>query len=118
MHIRPHEKLLAWQEAYRLSLIIYRYTQTFPSYELYGMTAQLRRAAVSVPLNIAEGNTKSSRKERRHFFEISLASLEESHCCSRLAHDLEYLSRERFEDINARVQAASKLIFSLIRSLQ
>lgn len=65
--VRPHQKLDAWQEAMRLVTMTYLVTQSFPKEELYGLSAQMRRAAVSVPSNLAEGAARSTKKEFAHF---------------------------------------------------
>jgi four helix bundle protein len=75
--VRHYERLLAWQECHRLVLEVYRVTQTFPRHELYGLTSQARRAAVSAAVNIVEGSAKKGPAEFRRFLDISLGSLSE-----------------------------------------
>jgi four helix bundle protein len=113
MHQRPHEQLVAWQEAYKLCRSIYALTKKFPSDERYGLTQQMRRSSYSVPTNIAEGNRKSSHKEKRHFFEIALCSLEELHCEARLSHDLGYIKKEEFIQIDDHINRVSFLLSKL-----
>ncbi len=110
MYERPHETLVVWKEAYQLCLQVYRYTKKFPSEEKFALTNQVRRAACSVPFNIAEGNQKHSIKERSRYCEIVKGSLEELHCQCRLARDLGYMTHEVFNAINDRVQRVSDLI--------
>lgn len=117
MHQRPHEKLIVWKEAYNLCLSIYRTTSTFPSYERFGLTNQMRRAASSVPFNIAEGNTKRSGPEKIRYLDIAAASLEELHCESCLSRDLEYLPKEKFLAIDQRIQRVSYLLIRLRSAL-
>jgi len=71
------EKIEVWQLAKQLTVIIYKLTTNFPDEEKFGLTSQLRRASVSVPSNIAEGNSKSSLKEKAYFTEIAFSSLME-----------------------------------------
>ncbi len=67
----PHEKLEVWQESMRLVKVVYEQTQSFPKEELYGLTQQMRRAAVSIPSNLAEGAAREGRKEYAHFISIA-----------------------------------------------
>lgn len=115
---RLYEKLVAWQEAYKLSLEVYSLTRKFPNEERFGLTSQTRNAATSVPINIAEGNTKRSEKDRARFFEIALASLNELHCECLLAKDLKYISQEDFTKTDEHIQRVSFLITRLIGSLR
>lgn len=110
---RPYENLIAWQESYKLCLWIYLLTKSFPSDERFGMTSQMRRAAISVPLNIAEGNTRRSAKDSAHFFEIALASLEELHCQCRIALGLTFIKQQDFETADAHMHRISYLINKL-----
>jgi four helix bundle protein len=82
--------LLVWQKAHRFVLAIYRLTKGFPADERFGLTSQIRRAAVSVAANIAEGFIKRSRAEKARFFNISQGSLEEVHYYLILGNDLGY----------------------------
>lgn len=117
MHERLYEKLVVWQEAYKLCLFIYKLSLKFPSEERFGLISQMRRSAYSVPINIAEGNTKSSAKEKGHFFEIAHSSLEELHCESRLSKDLGYISATEFSDLDDRIQRTSYLLTKIRSSI-
>ncbi len=117
MHQRPYEKLIVWKEAYSLCLSVYRLTLNFPSHERFGLVSQMRRASSSVPLNITEGNTKRSNREKIRFIDIALGSLEELHCASRLSRDLDYLTSENFLDINRSTHRVSYLLTRLRLSL-
>jgi four helix bundle protein len=88
------EDLLVWQRSHALVLDIYRMSQGFPRSEVYGLTAQLRRAAVSVPANIAEGFKKRGRADKARFMNIAEASLEEVRYYVILARDLGYLESD------------------------
>jgi len=92
LHMYPYERLAAWQVAYQLTLATYRATSGFPKHELYGLTSQSRRAAVSVVANIAEGSAKRGAGELRRFLDIAIGSMAELNCLLRLAGDLGYLS--------------------------
>jgi four helix bundle protein len=80
--------LIVWQKAHKFVLSIYRLSENFPKSEIYGLTSQLRRAAVSVPANIAEGFKKRSKPEKARFMNIAQGSLEECHYYLILAKDL------------------------------
>ena len=90
---RPHESLQAWKEAMRLVRTIYDLTKTFPREETYGLVAQMRRAAVSVPSNLAEGAARSSRKEFSQFRSVAKGSLSELETQLLISADLGYLNR-------------------------
>jgi len=74
---RKFEDLVVWQKAHEFALAIYRFTESFPKTELYGLTSQLRRAAVSIAANIAEGFKKTGRIDKPRFMNISQGSIEE-----------------------------------------
>jgi four helix bundle protein len=88
---KTFEDLIVWQKAHALVLDIYRVTRSFPKEEVYGLTSQLRRAAVSVPANIAEGFKKRGRAEKARVLNMAEASLEETRYHLRLALDLGYM---------------------------
>jgi four helix bundle protein len=91
---RSFEDLIVWQKAHALVLGVYRATRTFPREEVYGLTAQLRRAAASIPANIAEGFKKRGRSDKARFMNVAEGSLEETRYYLRLALDLGYLWSE------------------------
>lgn len=110
---RPHEKLIVWQEAFKLSLLIYRCTDCFPSREQFGLTQQMRNASVSVPSNIAEGNAKRSKKDLKRFLYIAKGSLEELHCQCRISAELAYMSKEDFMIVDQSIHRVSYLLNAL-----
>jgi four helix bundle protein len=94
MKLPPAEKfqdLIVWQKAHALTLRVYTMTKTFPKEELFGLTSQMRRSAVSVPANIAEGFSKKGRPDKARILNISQASLEELRYFFILAKDLGYV---------------------------
>lgn len=95
---KSFQDLVVWQKAHGFVLAAYGLSNKFPKEERYGLTSQLRRAAVSVPANIAEGFKKRSRHDKARFFNIAQGSLEECHYYLILAHDL------RYSDTRALVQ--------------
>ncbi len=87
---RSFQDLIVWQKAHQFVLSVYRFTDGFPKTEMYGMTSQLRRAAVSIPANIAEGFKKKGRPDKVRFMNIAQGSLEECRYYLILARDLGY----------------------------
>ena len=94
-------ELLVWQKAHKLVLSIYKISHDFPKEETFGLTSQIRRAAISIPANIAEWYRRKSKQEKTRFFNISEGSLEEVKYYMMLAEDLSYChSGELFEHAN------------------
>ena len=87
---RSYEELIVWQRAHAFVLEIYRSTEGFPKHELFGLTSQLRRAAVSIPANIAEGFRKESDADKARFYNIAQGSADECRYYLVLAKDLNY----------------------------
>jgi four helix bundle protein len=87
---RSFQELIVWQKAHQFVLSAYHLTESFPTYELYGLTSQLRRAAVSLPANIAEGYTRKGRADKVRLLNIAQGSLEECRYYLILAYDLGY----------------------------
>jgi four helix bundle protein len=101
MKAKTFEDLVVWQKSHSLVLKIYRLTQSFPRNELFGLVSQIRRSAVSVPANIAEGFRRKGKADKLRFFNISQASLEETRYYLILTNDLEYGdSRQLLEDLD------------------
>ena len=101
------EDLLAWQKAHQFVLATYRLTQAFPRSEVYGLTSQFRRAAVSIAANLAEGFKKRGKPDKLRFFNIAQGSVEESRYYLILAKDLGYGDNAEASDLLVEV---SKLI--------
>ena len=97
---------------------IYRATQTFPKHETYGLTSQLRRAAVSVASNIAEGQGRLSKREFRHFLGLARGSLLEMETQVVIAENLGYLSRVEAQPLSLASGEVSRLLHGLMQSLQ
>jgi four helix bundle protein len=90
MATQSFRELKVWQKSHELALLIYKYTEHFPKTETYCLTSQLRRAAISVPANIAEGYKKKGKADKLRFFNIAQGSLQEVHYYLILSADLEY----------------------------
>ena len=117
MHIRMYEKLIVWKEAHKLCLRVYEVTVKFPSDEKFGLISQMRRSSYGVPMNTVEGNARRSKKEKVHFIDIAIASLEELHYQCILARDLKYLTVEIFNELDDRIQRVGYLLNKLRSSL-
>jgi four helix bundle protein len=111
-------KIKAWELADRSAVEVYRITRHFPREELYGLTSQLRRAAVSVPANIVEGSQRQHLKEYLQFAYIAKASMSEAEYYVHLAHKLGYLEWAGLESLTALQAEASKTLYGLIRWLE
>ena len=107
------EKLNAWQEARKLVVNVYRLLDKFPKTENYALCDQLRRAAISVPSNIAEGTGRMAVKEQIHFLEIAFGSLMEVYCQLQIAVDLGYITPEDLQKTKREIFTTSKLISGL-----
>jgi four helix bundle protein len=110
------EDLTVWQKAHQFVLAVYRLSRTFPRSEIYGLTSQFRRAAVSIAANIAEGFKKRSKTDKLRFYNIAQCSIEESRYYLILAKDLEYgdvseLS-QLLEEISKLLEAYSQAILN------
>jgi len=115
--MKPHKNLVAWQKAMVLVVSIYELTRDFPKEETYGLSSQLRRAAVSVPSNIAEGACDRSADQFRNFLSISLGSLNEINTQLEVAHRVGYLAEKAHTDIQALVDECLALTYGLRRSI-
>ncbi len=118
MAVRMYQDLLAWQKAMDLAEAVYRATQAFPKDELYGLTSQLRRAAVSVPSNIAEGQGRGTPSELIHHLRIAQGSLQELETQLLLAERLSYLPKETAEKFVNLTGEVGRLIRGFIKSLR
>ena len=116
--MRTHHELKAWQEAMILVREVYSVTKRFPQDERFGLTAQLRRAAVSVPSNIAEGAARGSDKEFGQFLIIARGSISEIETQLLIAKDLVYLSEDMYAAVTQNVDTTFSLIGGLLRSLR
>lgn len=114
--IKSFTDLKVWQEAHILALQIYRITDTFPKQEMFGLVSQLRRAAVSITSNIAEGFSRISPKEKLHFYSITHGSLTEVENQLLLSKDLGYLEPDLFEKTHAQLSYVHKILNAFIRS--
>ena len=109
------KNLAVWAKAHQLVLLIYNATKSFPKEELYGLTAQMRRAAISIPANIAEGYKRTGLKEKVRFYNIAQASLEELRYFLILSEDLEYNIPDEAHSISEEI---SKMLESYLQKMK
>jgi len=111
-------KLKVWNEAHKLTLLVYRFTDKFPRQELFGLTPQLRRAVVSIAANIVEGHVKHSRKEFLHHLDFANGSLVEVEYYFELARDLKYISQEEYEILESQRTIVGNLLHGFTKSIK
>ena len=112
-----YQDVLAWQKAHLFVLEVYASTKQFPKEELFGLTSQFRRAAVSIPANIAEGYKKLSKADKLRFFNISQGSLEECRYYILLARDLKYIDDITYAKLNQMIEYTSRLLNSYCKGI-
>lgn len=117
MCVRNYRELIVWQKAMDLVELIYQVTRQFPKEELYGLTSQIRRAAVSIPSNIAEGQARQSTAEFRNFLSIAQGSRAEVETQLMIAQRLGYLPQEKTEQILNLSEEIKRMIYSLTAKL-
>ena len=116
--MRNYKNLGAWQRADDLTVQIYEVTRQFPSSETYGITSQLRRAAYSVPANIAEGSGRESNADYLRFLSIDRGSLAETEYFLHLAHRLEYLSEAVQNQLSSQVNQTFAALGGLMKAVR
>ena len=109
------QDLIVWQKAHQFVLSVYSLSRAFPKEELYGLTSQLRRAAVSIPANIAEGFKKSGKPDKCRFMNIAQGSMEECRYYLILSQDIGYGDTSK---LMSQIEEISKLLTSYIKSIQ
>jgi len=115
---KHYKDLIAWQKAMDLVQSVYDATEEFPKREVYSLTDQIRRAAVSIPSNIAEGQAHFSNKEFLHFLRHSRGSLAELETQILIAQRRAYLSEARASELRKRADELSRILSGLINSLK
>lgn len=113
----PHKNLIVWQEAMELVRLVYIFASELPSEEKFNIISQLKRAAVSIPLNIAEGAGRNSDKEFRHFLHIARGSLSEVNTVLDLCVLLDFCEPQRIKPLNEQEQKCAALLNGLIKSI-
>ena len=112
-----YTKLLVWQKADELAYQVYMATKTFPKEEMYAMTSQLRRAALSVPTNIVEGYARQGKREFRQFVNIALGSLAEARYLLGFCLRLKYVTLQEHQQLHAQAEEVGRLLWKFYESL-
>lgn len=115
---KPHKKLRLWQKIMDLVVAIYQSTQQFPREEEYGLKAQLRRAAVSVPSNVSEGLSRRSKKDKLHFLNMAQASLSEIDAQLEVSDRLRFLGNSEAEKAYGLLTDVEMMLNGLMRSIR
>jgi len=112
--MKTHKDLDVWKKSIELVTEIYQVTKNFPKEELYGLTSQMRRAAISIPSNIAEGSARQGNKELVQFLYIALGSVVELDTQLIIARNLSYISEEKFIQLIVKLEEIAKMLNGLI----
>lgn len=112
------QDLIVWQKSFELSVLIYNETKNFPKDEIYGITQQIRKSAVSIPSNIAEGAARKGAKEFSQFIHIALGSLAELKTQMMIANRVGYLSVEKLNFIIQELEQISIMLIKLRNSIE
>lgn len=112
--IRAFTDLIVWQESHKLVLMIYAATRKFPKEEIFGLTSQMRRSAVSITSNIAEGFARRSNKEKLQFYAVARGSLVELESQLLVVRDISYLNNKDFESIYGQLERSHQLLNAFI----
>jgi four helix bundle protein len=118
MALKIHKDLTVWQESIKLVKEIYSLTSEFPKEEVYSLTAQIKRAAISIPSNIAEGAARDSNKEYIHFLYIALGSVAELDTQLIIAGGLNFIDEKDFNEISEKLDSIGKMLSGLIKYRQ
>jgi len=111
-----YKELKVWNKSVNLATNIYKQTKNFPKSEIYGITSQIRRSAISISSNIAEGAGRSGKKEFKHFLNISNGSAFELETQIIISKELEYISDDELESLNKPIIEIQKILYRLIKS--
>ena len=114
---KNYRDLIVWQKAMELVMLIYRTTKSFPKEEVYGLTSQMRRAAVSIPSNIAEGQGRNTKRDLRNFLAIAMGSLRELETQILIAKGLTYFTEATTIQLCDLTDTVGRLIRGLAKSL-
>ena len=115
---KPHKRLEAWKRALELVTDVYKLTDAFPAQERYALVDQMRRAAVSIPCNIAEGAARQTKKEFAQFLHVARGSLSELDTQLEIAGRLGYMPAERQRFLQSSCEAVDRLLNGLVRSMR
>ena len=118
MNERPHKRLECWKKGIEITKTVYEITGRFPNNEMYGLSSQMRRAAVSIPSNISEGAAKNTKKEFIQFLYNAQGSLSELDTQLTIADEIGYIDKNTYSSIERELNHENRLITGLIKSLK
>lgn len=113
-----YKKMKIWNQSISLSTLIYQNTKSFPKEELFGLSNQMRRSAISIPSNIAEGSGRNSDKDFNHFLSIALGSCFELETQIMISRNLSYIDELLFADLSGKIIALQKMIYRFKNKLK
>ena len=116
--MKDFRQLKVWEKAHLLAVSIYKVTKGFPKEEIYGLTSQIRRAAVSIPNNIAEGCGRGSDADLAHFLQIGMGSSSEVEYLLLLSRDLGLMGNADYEQLNLQIVEIKRMLSGLIKTLR
>ncbi|MBR9986894.1 MAG: four helix bundle protein [Desulfosarcina sp.] len=116
--LKNYKELKVWQKSYKLCLHVYKITKRFPKDEMYGLTSQIRRSAVSIPSNIAEGYGRKTTIEYVRFLYIAYGSVCELETQTMISADLGYVEKERLQELRGEIGDVERMLKAMIKSLE
>jgi four helix bundle protein len=116
--LRDFKKIQVWERAHSFALRIYKLTSAFPNNEMYGLTSQMRRAAISIPSNLAEGCGRDSQAELARFVHISGGSASELEYQLLLAHELGYIDERDFLELDKEINEIKRMLHGFEKAVQ
>ncbi len=116
--MKDFKRLQVWEKSHRLTLAVYRATQSFPREEQYGLTGQIRRSCASIPANIAEGCGRNTNSEFVRFLDIAMGSASELQYHLLLSHDLGYVDQATYPQLDTNVVEVKRMLGSLITKIR
>jgi four helix bundle protein len=116
--VKDFRKLEIWQKSYQIALDVYQVTKAFPKEEIFGLTSQMRRAAVSIPSNIAEGCGRDGDAELARFLNIAMGSASELECQLQMSRDMEMLPNAQYEVINTKLLEFKRQLNTFLQKLK
>lgn len=116
--MQDYRKLMVWQKAHELVLALYAASRAFPDDERYGLTSQIRRAAASIPMNIAEGSGRDTGPDFRRFVYVAMGSANEVEYQLLLARDLSYVQRPVYDRLHGDLNEVKRMLTGLIQSIE
>ena len=116
--MKNYKKLIVWQKAHALAVGLYKETSGFPKAEQFNLTSQLRRAATSIPANVAEGCGKYTELDFARFLQISLGSSNEVEYLTFLSRELGYIKEEEYRNLDSKVNEVKAMLISLITKIR